>query len=180
MSIINLLWFYNPILIKWLHFLLETVCGVFVEDEGTTKHCGPHSTHVHSWVCQFSTADRQKNTAFSFRQFSREAWLSLWCGVGLWSRYDHQEFWWFSWILSIPVEIISSSSRLGDVVGQRDRAAFWTELCSLDTDEILATDICEENRFGLLSWIQMMKEVINHKLNNYEGICLIWLKYIII
>ena len=152
-----MLWFYH--LIKWLHFLLETVCGVFVEDEGTTKHCGPHSTHVHSWVCQFSTADRQKNTAFSFRQFSREAWLSQWCGVGLWSRYDHQEFWCFSWILSIPVEIICTvdRARLGYFIGQSNSAAFWTELFSFDGVEILTKDICKKKK-GFLSWIQIIMD----------------------
>ena len=91
-------------------------------DCGVCCHCGPHSTVVHSRVWHCSRGDVQMDLGLVLIHFNlqsrdfKNSYLS-------WSRVWHDDPWWFSWILSIPEEIIIRfQSRV--CVGQSNRAVF--------------------------------------------------------
>ena len=93
---------------------------VFVQSFGVSCHCGLQSTVVHSRVCHCSRGDLQMHFGFIITHFDRQ---SIVCVI-LCSIVKDKELWWFSWILSIPEEIITSSSLFGVCVGQSNSAVF--------------------------------------------------------
>ena len=96
---------------------------VFVQSFGVSCHCGPHSTVVHSRVCHCSRGDLQMHFGFIITHVEGQSRDSIryWRSC---SRVRNKELWWFSWILSIPEESITTSCLFGVCVGQSNSAVF--------------------------------------------------------
>ena len=93
---------------------------VFVQSFGVSCHCGLQSTVVHSRVWHCSRGDLQMDLFFLHCNLQSRFW-NCYCSR---SRVLDEELWWFSWILSIPEEIIIAISFFVVFVGQSNSAAF--------------------------------------------------------
>ena len=106
---------------KGFQQLVSVSACVFVQRLWVCCHCGPHSTVVQSRVCHCSRGDLQIHLGFIFTHFKRQSRYWIFNHFSVFHVRD-EELRWFSWILSIPEEIISSSFRI--CTGQSNSAAF--------------------------------------------------------
>ena len=129
----------------WITIIIPPVSGfqVFVQAVRVSCHCGLHSTVVQSRVCHFHRGDLQVHPSlvliYSKRQSRAWMWLD-WCWAC--SHVGEEELWRFSFILTIPEEVIVISCRSGELVGQSYSGAFYTVFFTLDGGQVLTSDTC--------------------------------------